>query len=182
MSGAGPPDSAGWERVGPDQLVYDGYTRVVRRRLRRPDGVESDWDIVDCVDSVAVLARTPGGEIVCIRQFRPGPDRRVLSLPGGLLDPGESVEEAARRELREETGYDAERVEVVAHTAPFKSTERRWSAVAHDCVLVSQQSLDADEEIEVVLLGLDAVRAELRSGRLGTTDQAYLALDHLGLL
>ena len=172
-----------WERVGPDRVVYDGYTRVVRRRMRRPDtGAESDWDLVDCVDSVAVLARTPRGEVVCIRQFRPGPDRYMLALPGGLLDPGESVADAARRELREETGYDAATIEVLTHTSPYKSTERRWVAVAHGCEQVVEQDLDPHEDIDVLLLRLGDLRAALRSGEFGTTDQTYLALDHLGLL
>ncbi len=173
---------ATWHRVGQDRTVYRGHTHVVRRRMRQGDGRESDWDLVDSPDSVVVLALTATQEVVAIRQFRPGPDRVMTSLPGGLLDAGEGVLDAAARELREETGYVGERWEVVTHTTPYKSTERRWVAIARDCVLDGAQSLDEHEDIAVCVLSLVELRCELRSGAFGATDQAYLALDHLGLL
>ena len=171
-----------WTRVGPDRTAYSGFVRVVQRTLRLPDGREAVWDMVDAPASVAVLPLTPDGDVVCIRQYRPGPQRVVLSLPGGLVDEGEDVAEAAERELREETGFAAESVEVVASTMPNNGTHPRYAAVARGCVPAHEQELDELEDCEPVVLALAELRAELRSGRMAATEQTYLALDHLGLL
>ena len=171
-----------WTRLGPDRTAYSGFVRVVQRTLRLPDGREAVWDLVDTPASVAVLPLTPDGDVVCIRQYRPGPQRVVLSLPGGLVDEGEDVAVAAERELREETGYAAESVEVVASTMPNNGTHPRYAAVARGCVLAHEQQLDELEDCEPVVLTLAELRNELRSGRMAATEQTYLALDHLGLL
>lgn len=172
-----------WTRVGDDRLVHDGWLSVVRRRYRRPDGTESDWDLLASFTSVSVLALTPHGEVVAVLQFRPGPDAVVLNLPGGLVDEGESVEQAAARELTEETGYEAGSVEVVASFHPM--AHGGWVkhvAIARDCRPTGRQSLDEGEDCEPVVLGVAALRAEARAGRLVGTDAVYLALDHGGLL
>ncbi len=156
--------------------------RVVLRTLRLPDGRQVEWDLLDMAPSVTVLPLTPDGRVVCVSQYRPGPNRHVVSLPGGLVDPGEKPLDAARRELREETGYGADRIEIVGQTWPNSATNPRIVAVAHDAVDQDAQQLDEFEDCEVVLLTVAELRAELRAGRLGSTEQTYLALDHLGLL
>lgn len=171
-----------WTPIGPDRPAYDGFVRVVQRTLRLPGGQEAVWDLIDSRASVAVLPLTPDGDVVCIRQYRPGPARVVLSIPGGLVDDGEDVAEAAARELREETGYAAGSVEVVAATVPNNATQPRYAAVARDCVPAHEQQLDDLEDCEPVVLSVAELRAELRTGRMAATEQTYLALDHLGLL
>ena len=171
-----------WVRIGEDQVAFDGFVRVVQRRLRLPDGTEAVWDLLDTAASVAVLPLTPSGDVVCVRQYRVGPDRVVLSIPGGLVDNSEDAASAAARELREETGYEADAVEVVASTFPNSSTRPRYAAVARRCILRHVQQLDEHEDCEVAVLTVDQLRAELRAGRMAATEQTYLALDHAGLL
>ena len=93
-----------------------GYlTRRRRAGIALPDGTQGEWDIFGPEQTVAVVAITPGGEVVLARQYRPGPDTVLDEIPGGAVEAGEDVAAAARRELLEETGYSGT-VEVIAQT------------------------------------------------------------------
>lgn len=171
-----------WRQDGPDEVAYEGFLRVVRRPMLLPDGRRAIWDVLDTPATASVLALTEDDQVVMVRQYRPGADRVVLSLPGGLVDEGESPVDAALRELLEETGYKATNVELVASVDPPGHSRPRHTLIARGCVRVADQQLDHLEDIEVVLLTLSELRRLLPSGRLGTTEQIYLALDHAGLL
>ncbi len=171
-----------WQRVGEDEVIYDGWLKIHRRTYRLPDGRTVEWDMHAGGPTVAVLALTPQGRLVMVRQFRPGPDRVVLTLPGGMIDPGETPEAAAARELREETGYAAGSVELVVSAIANASPYHRHVVIARDCTPGHEQDLDDYEDCEPVELEVDEVRAELRAGRMTGSEQVYLALDHAGLL
>ena len=147
-----------------------------------PDGREARWEMVDAPATATILPLTDDERVVCVRQFRPGPARRMLSLPGGLIDPGESVVDAARRELREETGYAATSLQEVAATQANSRTRPSHTLVALGCRPEHAQDLDDFEDIDVELVTLRDFRSLLRSGSLSTTEHAYLGLDFLGLL
>jgi ADP-ribose pyrophosphatase len=96
-------------------------------RLVRGDG----WEFVERVRAtgvVAIVAVTTAGELILTEQFRPAVAGRVIDLPAGLAGDGPRTEElatAARRELIEETGYDARRLTLLAQapTSPGLTTE-----------------------------------------------------------
>ena len=163
--------------------AYRGFLTIESRRYRLPDGRTTRWDVLTGARTVAVLALTETGRVVLARQFRPGPGLVLDELPGGLVDPGEDVGQAAARELLEETGYRADRVEVVGRTwlAGFASIER-FAAIAHGCRLVGVPDGAGDELCRSVEIALDAFRAQVRSGELTDQDVAYRCLDQLGLL
>lgn len=172
-----------WQRIGDDVLVHDGWLRVVRRRYTMPDGRESDWELLGGFVSVSVLAITDAGQVVVVRQFRPGPDAVVHNLPGGLVDDGESVLEAAARELVEETGYVGRELEAVASFHPM--AHGGWVkhvVIARGCSPTGAQSLDDLEDCVPVLVAPEDLRRAARAGELVGTDVVYLALDHAGLL
>lgn len=159
-----------------------GFVRLRADRYRLADGTECEWDILDGPDSVAVFAVTEDSQVVLARQFRPGPGVVLDELPGGGVGPGEAPAVAAARELLEETGYAGE-IEVVGSSWLAGNVTRNcWTAVATGCRRVSDQQLDGEEQVEVVLRELPAFHDQLRSGALTDVASGYRALDHLGLL
>lgn len=171
-----------WTRAGDDDIAYAGFARILHRPMLLPDGRTAVWDIHDSPATVSVLALTDDDQVVLVQQYRPGPDRVVLSLPGGLVDDGEEPVTAGVRELREETGYAVGSAELVASIDPPSHTRPRHVVLARGAHLVGDQQLDDLEEITVVLMPVAELRRQLPTGRLGATEQTYLALDHAGLL
>lgn len=97
-----------------DQEIYRGKLITVRvRTVRKPDGGESRYEIVEHAEAVAVVAvryeSGASGEplVAMVHQQRPAVGKETLELPAGLVDAHEHPEQTAARELREETGYVA---------------------------------------------------------------------------
>lgn len=103
-------------------------------------------------DYASVLAITDDQRVLCIRQYRPAVERETLEFPSGLIDPGESPEESARRELLEETGYEAGAVEVLAPMLPDTGRlgNQIWACVATGLRRVA--GCEPEEGLEVVQL------------------------------
>ena len=100
----------GW-KVASSEVVYDGRFKVIKDRLKRPDGGWMEFTWIPGGDAVAVLAFDEGGRVVLTRQYRHPLQRTIFDLPAGGVEPGEAFIDAARRELREETGYSAGTIE-----------------------------------------------------------------------
>lgn len=181
MSDAAAPPPAVWDLLD-ERPLHGGWMKIVERRYRLPDGRVVPWEVDASTDAVSVLALTDEGQVVLVEQFRPGPDRRVRSLPGGIVDPGESPTQAAHRELREETGYTAQSLEVVAGAIRGSSTQVMHAAVARGCRRTGDQELDAYEDCTVHVVDVGELRAAVRTGQLTAAHMVYLALDHAGLL
>lgn len=170
-----------WELLG-QRPGSAGYLPVSTRTYRLPDGTTADWDIFGGRRSVAVLALTAEHEVVLARQFRPGPAVVLDELPGGMVEDGEGVIDAAGRELREETGFAGDLELAGTSWLAANSRTQRFVAVALDARRVTEPEPDDGEFCEPVLLPLDGFRDHIRSGQLTDVDLAYRALDHLGLL
>lgn len=165
-----------WRRVS-ERILHDGYRRIAARVYDSPDGPRQ-FEIKLEPETASVLALTPTREVVLVREFRPGPEEWLLELPGGVVDDGERPEEAARRELLEETGYDGDVRAVGTHLVSAYSTQTRHVYIADR----AKKLAESVEGLDVVLLSVDAFREHLRSGRLTDVAAGYLALDALHLL
>ena len=145
--------------------VHDG--RVIRldlEKVRLPNGNEVTLEIVRHSGAAAVVPVDDQGQAILVRQYRHATGSWVLEVPAGKLDkPGESPEECARREVEEETGYRAGRLQPLGWiwTTPGFSDEKIWLFRASDLER-AEASLQADEVLTVVRLPLaDAVRRAL---------------------
>jgi ADP-ribose pyrophosphatase len=119
----------------------------------------------DAVVVVAAMKTPEGPRLLVTREFRAPIGRHELSLPSGLIDDGESIEEAACRELREETGLTLKKI---AHISPPVASSAGLTDEAV-CILygeaegnASREFLTEHEDIDAKFLSLDDVRALLR--------------------
>ncbi len=138
-------------------------------------GLEIDATVVDSPDWVNVIALTPERQVLLIRQFRFGPRTHTLEIPAGMVNQGEEPLQAARRELKEETGYEAERWTSLGSISPNPAFQnnRLYCYLAEGCRKVSGQQLDAGEDIEVELHDLERIAVMLASGEI---DHALIAV------
>ena len=133
-----------------------------------PTGAEAPFVVCDSADWVLVIALTADEQVVLVRQYRHGVREVVLEVPGGIVDKGETLEQAAMRELREETGFTAERVRVLGKMMPNPAINSAFChvAVAEGCHRTDEPSPDPFEEFEVLVRPLAQVPEMIRSGQL----------------
>ena len=127
-----------------------------------PDG--EPYYMLDVPDYVAIVARTSAGGVMLVRQHRPVVGRETLELPSGHVDAGESPEQAARRELLEETGMEAGSIELLGVLVPDvgRLVNRMWCYFAPDVTpavapVPAEQGLTCIEvpEQELLAMALD---------------------------
>jgi ADP-ribose pyrophosphatase len=158
-----------WTLLG-SQDVSDHRIFRLRHDIYRfePTGLERDFVVIDTVSWVNVVPVTTDGRVVLIRQYRHGIRDVVTEIPGGLIDEGESPEEAAVRELREETGYVAERIRPLGRVLPNPAVQNNWCYLfaAEGCRKVGDVQFDAFELIEVLERPLEDVPRLINSGEI----------------
>lgn len=145
-----------WKRLGTGREHDFRILRIREDRVLNPrNGTEHPVALVDCVDWVNVIPVTRDGQLIFIRQFRFGTWADSLEIPGGMLEAGESPEQAAARELEEETGYRPGRLELLGfvHPNPAVQTNRCHMFRALDCEQVHGGRQDAGEDVSVELYG-----------------------------
>ena len=159
--------SGEWERAGsepgPDLNIfkarYDTYLHPVTRQPKRATVLEGQsW--------CNAVAMTPESDLVMIRQFRFGMAEVTLEIAGGLVDPGEEHGAAARRELREETGYTAPEWvylgNVYGNPAFQDNLCHLW--LARGATRSHEPANEGGEHIAVELMSQEQVRAAVRDG------------------
>jgi len=153
------------ERTRKTEPIFAGrILRLERLEVELDDGRSAVREIVRHRGAVGVLPRLPDGRFLLVRQYRKAVEAAAIEVCAGLLDPGESPETAARRELLEETGRRARR---------WVHLGRLWSSPGYtdeavevffaECEGESQAAdLDEDERVETLAVSADEIEEMIR--------------------
>ncbi len=160
-----------WIRDGEsDRTLEENWLfRLRSERYRsRATGRSHEFFVLHLADAVHVVALTTDRQLILVRQFRAGSGRDSLETPGGLLEPGEHVSEAAARELLEETGFagDPPLVLGAMWSNPSLLSSKTTTVVVTDARRVAGTRLDPGEEVEVVLAPAREIPAMIRRGEI----------------
>jgi 8-oxo-dGTP pyrophosphatase MutT (NUDIX family) len=144
-----------WQVLSDTSLISQRWLEVREQRVRLANGHEIDrFHLIHGPHWAAVLCLTADREVVLVRQYRHGFGGPSLELPAGVLDVDEPPLAGARRELREESGFEAPSIEPLLSIAPepARNSTRAHFFFAQNAVRVSELALDHSEDLEVVLV------------------------------
>jgi len=156
------------DRFAYDELVYDGrIAKVHKIGLKMADGKVVQRDLIRYSGAAVVLPVLDDGSIVMIRNYRFAVDERLWELPAGILEDDEDPSLCAARELTEETGYTARRIEKLGQFYPGPGTndEVMHSFLATD-LSPGEQDLERYEDITVKVISPDEVKQMIADGRI----------------
>ena len=176
-----------WRVVASRLLLERRWLTLHEQRVVLPTGAEIDeFHLIESPDWVGILATTEDDRVVVVEQYRHGAARAGLELPAGVIDAGETPHDAARRELSEETGFEAGELELLStvYPEPARHTNRAYFYVAPRAVKRGEPRLDESEHLVVRLLSREDLLAAIDSGALvhGSHVGAIMLAVHRGIL
>lgn len=155
-------------RVAASVPRFKGRVFAVRTDTLEADGKRYDMDIVEHAGSFAIAAMPAPGRLLLVGQYRHAAGRILWEIPAGKAEGGESCEDGALRELEEETGFKAGRLEKLCtiHPTPGFCTEVLHIFAAYD-LSPGRQQFDEDEQIELREVSFEEAWSMQASGSAG---------------
>jgi ADP-ribose pyrophosphatase len=158
-----------WRRVRSEQ---NGTFRIFSIRtdtaVSPRTGKTHDFYILESKDWVNIIPITPENHVVMVRQYRHGSGEVTLEIPGGIVDPGDTPQGAAVRELFEETGYETEDWSPIGSVSPNPAifNNRCYTFLARNVKRIRDPMPDQTEDIDVELVPLADIPTYLREGKI----------------
>lgn len=171
-----------WKRIEPTVNSKIGYRTVVTK-LFEVNGKVHDFQTYDKEhqEYAGLVALTKDNQVLVAEQYRPGPEKLMQEIPGGFVDDGESPEQAAARELTEETGYKAGKLTYLGKVYKDAYNNATWHYfLATDCIDAGNgQELEDTEQAEIKLVSIEAFIANAKEARMADVEAVFLAYDEL---
>ena len=155
------------EKTLKSEKIYEGTIINLRRDKVTAQGGTSYREIIEHNGGAVIAALTEDKKLVMVRQYRKPADKVMLEVPAGKIDPGEMPLEAAVRELKEETGYTASKVEFLTEFYPSVGySEERLYLYLCTGLTPGETCFDENEAIEIEEIDLDRLFKMAMSGEL----------------
>lgn len=171
-----------FKEISSNEQIYQGKRfSVFKADILSKSGQEVTKEAIIHPGAVVILPIVDNEHIVMIRNYRIVIGQELWELPAGTLEPNESPDKTAYRELIEETGYESSQIQFLSsfYTSPGICDELMYAFVAENLKHVGQQ-LEETEEIKVEIISWDQVWKKVREGSIkdGKTLAALLLYNH----
>lgn len=172
-----------WKRLDDGSVkTKAGFRTITHKQFVMNNGKTIEADIIGTEGSSAagVIALTSDNKVVIAKQFRCGPEKIMYEMPGGAVDAGETPEVAAKRELREEVGYEADELEYLG-----SAYVNAWDNIIHhyylarDAYSIGASSPEELEEIEIETISISDFIDNARNARMTDSQGVFLAYEKL---
>ncbi len=177
-----------WKVLSSEYLFNEPWLTVRKEKCGLPNGKTMEaYYTLEYPAWVSAFAMTKDNKVLFVKQYRHGLGVVSTELPGGVVDKGETVEQAMARELKEETGYEFESLEMIGRISANPATTNNYMHmfIAKGGVKTAEQKLDETEEIEVLLYSIEEVKSLVREHKVVQalhTATIFYAFEKLGFM
>ncbi len=169
-----------------EKIIYNGRRKILSKEFQLPDGQVTDFETFYSPAGIAIIIPvTDKGNLVIVKQYRVGPEKTLIELPGGGMEIGESPEDADKRELLEETGYTSDNFQLLGnfYKDGYSNLEINF-VLATNCKKVGNQDLDSTEFVEVDEMSIEEFKILIKNNNKMMEGHHvlgfYLAMEKLG--
>ena len=150
-----------------DTIFNGNIINLQKRNIKLQSGITIKREIIKHPGSVAIIPLIDNETIILIEQYRSALGKVILEIPAGTLEHDEQPVDCAKRELLEETGYQATnfRELLVNYTTPGYSDEKMHFYLATD-LIHKEQKLERDENIRTRKIKLDEINLMIKNGEI----------------
>jgi len=130
--------------------------------------IKIKFDVLDCPDWINIIAINEEQKVIMVKQFRSGINDITLEFPAGGVNLNETSEDAAIRELSEETGSHINSIKLIGKSNPNPAflTNTLWTYLSENVQISKAQNLDDTEEIEIVLVPINKIDEKIKNGEI----------------
>lgn len=161
------------------------WMSVYLQEVHLPDGkVVRDFHWIDMPDYSVIFAKIPDGRVIMERQYKHGPGEVILTLPAGVIEPGETPLSSARRELLEETGYVADDWRAMGSFVSNANygCGRAHFFIAESATKIAEPNSNDLEVMEILTLSPDVVLNAVAAGAVALVSDIALIAMALGTI